>query len=133
MDPIPVFITYGISFIARAHSFDIKQLTALITAAIKHKGMSIVYIHSPCVNYQALSWDKLREQVKVLPANFPVDDKLKALEPAYSTDPLYTGIFYQASVPTLEDRLNRITEVANKSRGGKSVGVTVKQIMEGFR
>ncbi|MBI9107718.1 MAG: 2-oxoacid:ferredoxin oxidoreductase subunit beta [Spirochaetales bacterium] len=133
MDPIPIFITYGISFIARAHSFDVKQMTALITAAIKHRGMSIVYIHSPCVNYQALSWDKLREQTKELPADFPVDDKMKALVPAYSKDPLYTGVFYKVMKPTLEDRLEIITETARKSRHGLSVGMSAKQVMEDFR
>ncbi|HAK46475.1 MAG TPA: 2-oxoacid ferredoxin oxidoreductase [Spirochaeta sp.] len=133
MDPIPVFITYGVSFIARAHSFNVKEMTSIITAAIKHRGMSIVYIHSPCVNYQALSWDKLREQTEKLPKGFPVKDKMKALEPAYSKEPLYTGIFYRRTQPVLEDRLDRITETARKNRHGKSIGMSAKEIMEDFR
>ena len=133
MDPIPIFITYGVSFIARAHSFDVKELTSLITAAIKHRGMSIVYIHSPCVNYQALSWSELREKTKPLPDRFPVADKMKALEPAYSTDPLYTGVFYKAEIPTLEDHLDNITDKARKGRHGKSIGMSAKQVMEDFR
>lgn len=133
MDPIPIFITYGVSFIARAHSFDVKQLTSLITAAIRHRGMSIVYIHSPCVNYQALSWEKLREQTKPLPAGFPMTDKMKALKTAYSTEPLYTGVFYKVKKPTLEDRLQSLTDIARKERGGKSIGLSARQIMEDFR
>jgi len=133
MDPIPIFLTYGISFIARAHSFNVKQLTELVTAAIKHRGMSIVYIHSPCVNYQALAWDKLREQTKELPKEFPVTDKMKALELAYSKEPLYTGVFYQVEKPTLEDRLNILTETARVGRHGKSIGLSAKQVMEDFR
>jgi 2-oxoglutarate ferredoxin oxidoreductase subunit beta len=133
MDPIPIFITYGISFIARAHSFDVKQMTEILTAAIMHKGMSIVYIHTPCVNYQALSWEKLREQTKVLPEEFPVDDKMKALEFAYSKEPLYTGIFFESAMPSLEERLNIITETAGNTRGAKSVGLSVRQLMEDFR
>lgn len=133
MDPIPIFITYGISFIARAHSFDVKELTYLITAAIKHRGMSIVYIHSPCVNYQALSWDNLRAQTKKLPKDFPVQDKMKALSLAYSKDPLYTGVFYSEQKPVLEERLNRITETARKNRNEKSIALSARQIMEDFR
>lgn len=133
MNPIPIFITYGVSFIARANSFDVKQLTSIITAAVKHRGMSIVYIHSPCVNYQAMSWEVLRKKTKPLPEGFPVSDKMKALVPAYSEDPLYTGIFYKVKRPTLEDGFNKISETARKNRHGKSIGLSAKQVMEDFR
>ena len=133
MDPLPVFVTYGISFIARANSFDIAELTELITAAVKHRGMSVVYIHSPCVTHRALSWQELKNNFERLPEGFSTDNKMKAIEAAYSIKPLYTGIYYQDFRPVLDERMNKIMEKACKKRHGEPFSLSARQVIEDFR
>ncbi len=132
MEPIPILITYGVSFVARVTSLNIGQMTEVITAAVKHRGMSIVYIHSPCVQFRAMPWESLKDRIGILPAEYPVADKMKALAAAYSTDPFYTGIFYLEEKKVLEDRLKDIEAAAGGRRGG-SPALAAKEIMENFR
>ncbi len=56
---------------------------------------------------------------KPLPEDHPRDNKLKAMEMAYVTNPLYTGIFYQVDKPTLNDRLDDEIEKATRKHDGK--------------
>jgi 2-oxoglutarate ferredoxin oxidoreductase subunit beta len=132
MEPIPVFITYDISFVARASSFDIPQLQQLIKAGIEHRGFAVIYVYSPCVTYPAMPWKQLKEQLQHIPEDHPTDDRMKALELSYSTAPIYTGIFYQREKPTLEERLRDIEEQAKRIHSGSSFEMTPKQIMEEF-
>ncbi len=133
LNPIPVFLTYGASFIARGHSFDIKQLTHLITEGIKHPGFSIIYVHSPCVTHPSLEWKKLKEKTCSLPEGFPVQDVMTAMPYAFSKDKLYTGIFYQVRKPTLEERLVEVQERALERQKGEGLDVSVRHIMNRFR
>jgi 2-oxoglutarate ferredoxin oxidoreductase subunit beta len=132
MEPIPVFITYDISFVARASSFDIPQLQQLIRAGIEHRGFAVIYVYSPCVTYPAMPWKQLKEQLQHIPEDHPTDDRMKALELSYSTSPIYTGIFYQREKPTLEERLRDIEEQAKRIHSGSSFEMSPKQIMEEF-
>jgi hypothetical protein len=55
-----------------------------------------------------------------LPEDHPRDNKLAAMERAYSDTPIYTGIFYQVQKPTLEDRLQSVIKtVCDKTNGGE--------------
>ncbi len=131
LSAIPIFLSYDVSFIARANGVDTKALTEILIEAIKHKGMSIVYIYSPCVTFPLLSPKGLKDILQPLPADHPREDKLKALEMAYSEDPIYTGIFYQVKKPTLEDRLQSvIKQVCDRDNGGKEF--TLQQIIDEF-
>lgn len=112
--PVPVFLAYDISFVARATSFDLKQLTDIIKAAITHKGFSMVYIMSPCRTFPVMDGKTLKDFIQPLPEDHPCTDKLKALEMAYTANPIYTGIFYQVDKPTLEDNLNHEIEKATR-------------------
>lgn len=133
LEPIPVFLTYDVSFVARQTSFDLKGLTETLVKAIEHRGMSIVHILSPCVTYKALPWDEIKGSTKPLPEDYTARDKLEALKFGYSKEPVYTGIFYQIDKPTLDDRLKQIEESANKGRGGNALKLTAREIMEDFR
>lgn len=132
MEPISVFLSYDVSFVARAGSFDIKQLTGLIREGIEHKGFSIIYVFSPCVTYPAMPWRSMKEHLRPLPDDFPREDRMKAFEYSYSQDPVYTGVFYRREKPTLEDRLNDIDGRAKKIHNGSRLNMMPKQIMEEF-
>lgn len=122
---IPVFLAYDVSFIARANGLKTKELTTILTEAISHKGMSIVYIMSPCKTFPMLNGKYLKDILAPLPEDHPKDNKLKAMEMAYSEDPIYTGIFYQVQKTTLEERLNKVNEIATKGKES-----TLQEIME---
>jgi 2-oxoglutarate ferredoxin oxidoreductase subunit beta len=111
---IPMFLAYDISFVARATSVKVRELTDLIKAAITHKGMSIVYILTPCRTFPVLDIEEAKSLFKPLPEGHPRDNKLKAMEMAYATSPMYTGIFYQVEKPTLNDRLEDEIEKATR-------------------
>ena len=57
----------GASYVARAYSGDIRHTTAIIKAAIEHKGFSLVDIFSPCVTFNDdNSHDFFKERVSKL-------------------------------------------------------------------
>jgi len=117
---IPMFLAYDISFVARATSVKVKELTEIIKAAVEHKGMSMVYVLSPCRTFPVLDMEETKSMFQPLPADHPRDNKLKAMEMAYAQAPLYTGIFYQVRKPTLGERLDmEIEKACRKHDSGK--------------
>ena len=110
---------------------DTKSLTNILIEAITHKGLSIVYIYSPCVTFPLLDSKGLKEMLQPLPEDHHREDKLKAMEMAYSEKPVYTGIFYQVKKPTLEDRLQSvIKQVCVKDNGGEKF--SLQQVLNSF-
>jgi len=67
INPITSAIMNGASYVARAYSGDIRHTTAIIKAAIEHKGFSLVDIFSPCVTFNDdNSHDFFKERVSKL-------------------------------------------------------------------
>ncbi len=130
MDVVPVFLAYDVSFIGRAISINIKEMMALMRAAIIHKGFSIVYVMSPCVTFPVLTAKDLREHFTPLPDHHDTSDKMKAMELAYSKDPIYSGVYYQRSKPTLEESLAAENKRAFKKNKGEAY--TLEQILQSF-
>jgi 2-oxoglutarate ferredoxin oxidoreductase subunit beta len=119
LDAIPMFLAYDVSFIARTTSIKVKELTEIIKAAVTHKGMSIVYILSPCRTFPILDIEETKSLFQPLPEDHPRDNKLRAMEMAYVTNPMYTGIFYQVQKPTLSERLDLEIDKACRKHEGK--------------
>ncbi|MFP4178599.1 MAG: thiamine pyrophosphate-dependent enzyme [Spirochaetaceae bacterium] len=132
MEPVSVFLAYRVSFVARASSFEIPQLQRIIRAGIEHRGFSIIYIFSPCLTYPAMPWKKLKDKLTPLPEGFPTKERIEAIEYSFSTDPIYTGIFFRESKPTLEERFVSIEKQARKTRSLDSLHMTPKQVMESY-
>ncbi len=131
MDAIPVFVAYGTTFVARGSSLHVAELTDLIKKAITHKGFSIVYILTPCVTYPFMDAKTLKSLLRPLPEDHPVGDRLKAIEVGYSHDPLYTGIFYQAEKPTLEEVLESQIKVGGGDRDEDELDM-IKKLLYGY-
>ncbi|MFW6131449.1 MAG: thiamine pyrophosphate-dependent enzyme [Candidatus Aminicenantaceae bacterium] len=130
MITIPIFLAYDISFIALSSSILLDELTNTIKKAISHKGMSIVDILSQCRTYPVGDIKKMESQFKPVPDDHPVDNKMKAMELAYSRNPIYTGIYYQIQKPTLEDLLQEQTKKACKANDGKPL--SLEQLVQIF-
>ncbi len=131
LEAIPIFLAYDVSFIARANGTNVKELTDILIKAISHKGMSIVYILSPCRTFPVMDPKELRSILHPLPEDYSPDDKLKAMEMAYCKEPLYTGIFYHVRKPTLGERLDMEIEKAT-GRNGRKREMSVEKILNGF-
>ena len=106
-------------------------LTDILIQAIQHKGMSIVYIFSPCKTFPVLESKSLKSMLQPLPEDHQRDNKMAAMDLAYKTAPMYTGIFYQIQKPTLEDNLQAdIQKACAKTNNGKIY--TIEQILHSF-
>jgi len=71
VNPIALAISSGFTFVARSYSYDVRQLKDLITAAIKHQGLSFIDVLQPCPTYNDLytrDWfagiDQVNEETK---------------------------------------------------------------------
>jgi len=131
LSAIPIFLAYDVSFIARANGLDSKSLTQILIEAINHKGMSIVYVFSPCRTFPLLDSKGLKAMLQPLPDDHPREDKLKAMEMAYFEEPMYTGIFYQIKKPTLEERLQSVIK-QSWDKGNKGEEFSLQQILHSF-
>jgi 2-oxoglutarate ferredoxin oxidoreductase subunit beta len=114
---VPIFLAYDVSFIARS-LLDIEDLSGILTAAIRHPGLAIVYVVSRCQAFPAFDYKEAASHFAPLPGEYDSTDKLRALELAYSTDPVYTGVFYRVTKPTLGLRLDEEVRRAVEGIGG---------------
>jgi 2-oxoglutarate ferredoxin oxidoreductase subunit beta len=123
LDALPMFLAYSVSFVARGTSGNMGELAGLIKAAIMHRGMSMVYVLSPCFTFPVIDYKGLETTLAPLPESHDPTDKLAALTLAYSTEPVYTGIFYQVRRPTLDERIEEEARRARSDMGGGLAGM----------
>ena len=50
-DPLELYLTMGVSFIAAGFSGKPRELTELITRGMNHEGFAMVHVQSPCTTY----------------------------------------------------------------------------------
>ena len=104
--PLALALVAGASYVARGFSAEQKQLTKLTSAAIAHRGFSLIDVFSPCVTFNKLNtypWFKERvyklEEQGHDPSDFMVAMQ-KALE---FGDRIPIGLLYETDRPTYED------------------------------
>ena len=51
LDPLELYLTLGVSFIASGFSGQPRVLADLISQGMRHDGMSMIHVQSPCVTY----------------------------------------------------------------------------------
>jgi 2-oxoglutarate ferredoxin oxidoreductase subunit beta len=51
VDPLELYLTLGVSFIAAGFSGQPRQLTALINQGMDHQGFAMIHVQSPCTTY----------------------------------------------------------------------------------
>jgi 2-oxoglutarate ferredoxin oxidoreductase subunit beta len=106
LDPILMFLSYGFTFVARAFSSNVKELSALLQKAVAHKGFSIIQLISPCPTFnQVITFDWMKERVATIPEDHDPTDIKSAFKLALDHDSVRTGIFYQVERPTMEEKM----------------------------
>lgn len=110
VSPLELAITSGATFVAQSFSSDIKELTAIIEAAINHKGFAFVNVFSPCVTYNKVNtYDWFKENLVSLNdiEGYDNKDKIQALNTVVEHNGLVTGIIYQdTETPSYAQQLN---------------------------
>jgi len=106
VNPLALAITAGATFVARGFAGDGPGLTAIMKAAIEHKGFAVVDILQPCVTFDKVhTYAWYRQRLYKLEAEYVPDNEIKAFERAMEWgDKIPVGIFYKEVKPTSEDR-----------------------------
>lgn len=98
LSPLEIAMSAGATFVAQSFSSDLKQLTALIEAGIKHEGFSLINVFSPCVTFNKINtYDWFKENIVNL-EQFPDYDpsnRVAAMNKIMETNGLLTGLIYQ--------------------------------------
>ena len=124
LNPVLMALAYGATFVARAFSGQIKQLTAIIEAALQHPGFAFVDILSPCVTFFN-TYDHYRRITQPLPNDHDPADLAAAMRRAQSVKPLYLGIFRQVEGPGYARRMAKLQKAAPE--------MTLDGLMAAFR
>jgi 2-oxoglutarate/2-oxoacid ferredoxin oxidoreductase subunit beta len=98
ISPMELALTAGATFVAQSFSTDLKDLTALIEAGIKHKGFSLINVFSPCVTYNKVNtYDWFKENLTKLAEveGYDSSDRSMAMQTLMKHDGLVTGLIYQ--------------------------------------
>lgn len=132
INPVLMALSFNTSFIARAFCDETEQLTDIIARAIKHKGFSFVHVLSPCTQYnEKVTYESLRNRIQPLPENHDRTDRLLGMKYAFTSEPLYTGIFYEKERPTLHDKLDHIKTMSIDEIGNPE-NYTLQDVMKQF-
>jgi 2-oxoglutarate ferredoxin oxidoreductase subunit beta len=103
-NPITAAIMNGATYVARGYSGDIRGTTKLIADGIRHKGFSIIDIHSPCVTFNMdNTHDFFKQRIKKLgEVDHDASDWKAACEYAMEWgDTIYTGLFFEVESESL--------------------------------
>jgi len=106
VQPLTLALAAGATYVARGFSGEQKHLTRLVSAAIAHKGFSLVDVFSPCVTFNKLNtypWFKERVY-KLEEESHDHTDLMAAMAKAFEFGArLPIGLLYETDRPTYED------------------------------
>jgi 2-oxoglutarate ferredoxin oxidoreductase subunit beta len=113
LNPIALAIALDCSFVARGFSGDMPHLTELMTAAVNHKGFTLVDILQPCVTFNKVNtYEWYRQRVYPIEPEHNPEDKLEAFRRAQEWgDRIPIGILYNNKRSTYEERIPVIQEM----------------------
>lgn len=107
-------ITQGATFVAQSFAGNMPHVSQMITAAMNHRGFSVVNVLQPCVTFNKVNtygyYFQNTYQLKDHdPTNFEAALQ-KASEPLQEKFPL--GIIYQKEVPAYHQQIPQLAEMA---------------------
>ncbi|PYM12205.1 MAG: 2-oxoacid ferredoxin oxidoreductase [Verrucomicrobia bacterium] len=119
INPIPMAIVGGATYVARAFSGKQKHMVEILKGAIQHRGFALVDVFSPCVTYNK---DNTYQQ-----GHNPADFN-KAIERGYQWgDEIPIGLFWKRTdLPSLED-LEPVLHDGNGPLAYRKPGISKEQ------
>jgi len=107
LSPIELALASGATFVAQAFSSDLKQLTSLIEAGIKHKGFAFINVFSPCVTFNKVNtYDWFKQNIVNIDSieGYDPTNRMMAMTKLMETNGLLTGLIYHnPDRPSYED------------------------------
>lgn len=95
-NPIPVALSLGATFVARAFSGDIPQMKEILKAAIQHEGYALIDVFHPCVTFNKINTFKwYKDHTYTLDKTYNPADFTSAMTIAYNTQAFGLGVIYQ--------------------------------------
>lgn len=98
ISPMETALAVGATFVAQSFSTDLKELTAIIEAGIKHDGFSFINVFSPCVTYNKVNtYDWFKENLTKLSSieGYDPHNRDQAMQTLMKHKGLVTGLIYQ--------------------------------------
>jgi len=120
MKPLELYLSYGVSYIASHYSSKPKILAEFIVDGMKHPGLSIIHVQSPCTTYNN-TYDILRGSKKdnipgtafIVEDDHDPSDYNSAVE-LINKGGVPLGLIYKKEPPTITDLQNNL--IKNKSK-----------------
>ena len=130
INPIPMAIVGGATYVARAFSGKQKHMVEMFKGAIQHKGFALVDVFSPCVTYNkdnTYQWFNPRVKILEEQGHNPADFN-KAIERGYQWgDEIPIGLFWKrADLPSLEE-LEPVLHDGNGPLAFRELGIPKEQ------
>src|SRR5216110_288917 len=130
INPIPMAIVGGATYVARAFSGKQKHMVEMFKGAIQHKGFALVDVFSPCVTYNkdnTYQWFNPRVKLLEDQGHNPADFS-KAIERGYQWgDEIPIGLFWKRTdLPSLED-LEPVLHDGNGPLACRKLGISDQQ------
>lgn len=95
-NPMPVALSLGATFVARAFSGDIPTVKKILKAAIEHDGYALIDIFHPCVTFNKVNTFKwYKENSYNLDDAYDPSNFTDAMSKALDTEKYALGILYQ--------------------------------------
>ncbi len=110
LNPIALALAYDVSYVARAFSGRIDQMTELFIKGIKHKGFSFIHAISPCTVFND-TYKYYREKVIDIPTEHDVHNKKSALDLWQTKGKVYLGTFFESESARM-DLTTMLTELS---------------------
>jgi 2-oxoglutarate ferredoxin oxidoreductase subunit beta len=114
LNPLALAMISGATWVARAYSGKVKEMTDLIKAAVNHDGYAFLQVISPCVTFHDIYEAAKANQRSLAPTHDP-KDKFAALSAAM-TDPWITGLFYEEHRENLGGAVQKQKEFAQPKK-----------------
>jgi 2-oxoglutarate/2-oxoacid ferredoxin oxidoreductase subunit beta len=113
LNPIAITLVNGATFVARAYSGKRQEMNKIIQKGIEHTGFSFIDAYSPCITFYD-TYKIWPQKIVPIPESHDTSDLGAALKLAMDTTVMYTGIFYQKSEPSLEERIHELRKIAQE-------------------
>jgi 2-oxoglutarate ferredoxin oxidoreductase subunit beta len=126
LNPVGLALAYDVSFVARAFSGAIDQMTELFVKAIRHPGFAFVHAVSPCTVFND-TYKFYRARIQNIPPEHDVKNKKAAIDLWQTPGITYLGTFFQQPREILWERFNKIAQVV-QAKGKK----TPEQFLDQF-
>ncbi len=130
INPIPMAIVGGATYVARAFSGKQKHMVEMIKGAIQHKGFALVDVFSPCVTYNkdnTYQWFNPRIKMLEEQGHDPTDLHA-AIDRGYQWgDEIPIGLFWhRTDLPALED-LEPVLHTGEGPLAFRKIGIPADQ------